>query len=288
MRKSIKTTAVMALAASMTVGMMTGCGDSSSVADKNITVVSREDGSGTRSAFAELMGIMVDEVDKTITTAELTNSTSVMTTSVEGNDAAIGYVSLGSLSDTVKAVSVDGVEPTVENIKAGKYKVSRPFNIATKDDLSEIASDFVDFLLSDEGQKIITDEGYISTESGTSYTATKLSGTVALAGSTSVAPVMEVLAEEYMSLNPDITVEIQQSGSSAGMTSTIQGACDIGMASRDVKESEMAEGLTQTTIAMDGIAVIINKDNEVKDLTSEQIMKIYLGEITKWSDVTKK
>ncbi len=288
MRKSIKTTAVMALAASMTVGMMTGCGDSSSVADKNITVVSREDGSGTRSAFAELMGIMVDEVDKTITTAELTNSTSVMTTSVEGNDAAIGYVSLGSLSDTVKAVSVDGVEPTVENIKAGKYKVSRPFNIATKDDLSEIASDFVDFLLSDEGQKIITDEGYISTESGTSYTATKLSGTVTLAGSTSVAPVMEVLAEEYMSLNPDITVEIQQSGSSAGMTSTIQGACDIGMASRDVKESEMAEGLTQTTIAMDGIAVIINKDNEVKDLTSEQIMKIYLGEITKWSDVTKK
>lgn len=288
MRKSIKTTAVMALVASMTVGMMTGCGDSSSVADKNITVVSREDGSGTRSAFAELMGIMVDEVDKTITTAELTNSTSVMTTSVEGNDAAIGYVSLGSLSDTVKAVSVDGVEPTVENIKAGKYKVSRPFNIATKDDLSEIASDFVDFLLSDEGQKIITDEGYISTESGTSYTATKLSGTVTLAGSTSVAPVMEVLAEEYMSLNPDITVEIQQSGSSAGMTSTIQGACDIGMASRDVKESEMAEGLTQTTIAMDGIAVIINKDNEVKDLTSEQIMKIYLGEITKWSDVTKK
>ncbi|NLL93113.1 MAG: extracellular solute-binding protein [Clostridiales bacterium] len=288
MRKSIKTTAVMALAASMTVGMMTGCGDSSSVADKNITVVSREDGSGTRSAFAELMGIMVDEVDKKITTAELTNSTSVMTTSVEGNDAAIGYVSLGSLSDTVKAVSVDGVEPTVENIKAGKYKVSRPFNIATKDDLSEIASDFVDFLLSDEGQKIITDEGYISTESGTSYTATKLSGTVTLAGSTSVAPVMEVLAEEYMSLNPDITVEIQQSGSSAGMTSTIQGACDIGMASRDVKESEMAEGLTQTTIAMDGIAVIINKDNEVKDLTSEQIMKIYLGEITKWSDVTKK
>lgn len=289
MRKQIKSvikkTMVAALATTMTLGMMTGCGGDK-VSDKNITVVSREDGSGTRSAFVELMGIMVDDKDNTITSAEISNSTSVMSTSVEGNDAAIGYVSLGSLSDTVKAIKVDGVEATVENIKSGSYKVSRPFNIATKEGLSEVAQDFVDYIMSKEGQEIINGEGYIAIDDGAkAYSGSGLSGKVTIAGSTSVAPVMEVLAEEYMKINTDVTIEIQQSGSSAGMTSAIEDACDIGMASRDVKDSELQEGLIQTTIAMDGIAVIVNKDNEVSDLTSEQIMKIYTGEITKWSDV---
>lgn len=282
-KKVMKKTMVAALATTMALGMMTGCGSSSDVSKKDITVVSREDGSGTRSAFAELMGIMVDDKDNTITSSEISNSTSVMSTSVAGNDAAIGYVSLGSLSDTVK---VDGVEATVENIKNGSYKVSRSFNIATKEGLSDVASDFVDYIMSKEGQEIISGEGYIAiNDSDKAYTGSGISGKVTIAGSTSVAPVMEVLAEEYMKINKDVNIEIQQSGSSAGMTSAIADACDIGMASRDVKDSELSEGLIQTTIAMDGIAVIVNKDNSIDNLTSEQIMKIYTGEVTKWSDV---
>ncbi len=285
-KKVMKKTMVAALATTMALGMMTGCGSSSDVSKKDITVVSREDGSGTRSAFAELMGIMVDDKDNTITSSEISNSTSVMSTSVAGNDAAIGYVSLGSLSDTVKAVKVDGVEATVENIKNGSYKVSRPFNIATKEGLSDVASDFVDYIMSKEGQEIISGEGYIAiNDSDKAYTGSGISGKVTIAGSTSVAPVMEVLAEEYMKINKDVNIEIQQSGSSAGMTSAIADACDIGMASRDVKDSELSEGLIQTTIAMDGIAVIVNQDNSIDNLTSEQIMKIYTGEVTKWSDV---
>lgn len=284
----IKRTVVAALAATMTLGMMTGCGDDKeeTAAGKDITVVTREDGSGTRSAFVELMGIMVDDVDNTIQTAEITNSTSVMLQSVEGNVSAIGYVSLGSLdTEKVNAVKVDGVEATTDNVKNGSYTVARPFNIATKDDLSDVAEDFIDFILSDEGQKIISDEGYISVTSGTSYTSSGLSGKITCAGSTSVGPVMKVLAEEYMKLNTGVTIEVQETGSSAGMTSAIEGACDIGMASREVKDSEKEQGLTETQIAMDGIAVIVNKSNTATELSSEQILKIYTGEITKWDDV---
>lgn len=265
----------------LTAAMFTGCAGTNS----SITVISREDGSGTRDAFTELMGILVDDTDNTVATAEISNSTSVVMQSVVGNRNAIGYISLGSLNDEVKAVSVDGVAATADNIVNGTYNVSRPFNIATKEDISELAADFVDYILSADGQAIIEEEGYISVSDAESYTSAGLTGTIVIAGSTSVAPVMEVLADEYKALNEGVTIEIQQTGSSAGMTSTIEGACDIGMASRDVKDSEIAEGLIPTVIAMDGIAVIVNHENAVENLTSEQIRGIYTGEITDWSEV---
>ncbi|MBD8972990.1 MAG: extracellular solute-binding protein [Clostridiales bacterium] len=262
--------------------VLTGCGGN---ADAAITVVSREDGSGTRGAFTELMGIMVDDKDNTVSTAEVTNSTSVMMTTVAGDENAIGYISLGSLDDSVKAVKVDGVEPTVEDIKNGSYKVARPFEICIpKDGTSEVAQDFIDYMLSDDGQKIISDEGYISVESGKSYEASGKSGKITLAGSTSVSPVMEKLTEAYKKLNPDVTTEIQQTGSSAGIESATEGACDIGMSSRELKPEEL-DALQEIQIAMDGICVIVNNNSSVEDLTSDQITKVYTGEITKWSEL---
>ena len=251
-----------------------------------ISVISREEGSGTRGAFVELMGV-VDEDDNDITTvnAEITNSTSVMITTVAGNPAAIGYVSLGSLSDEVKALKVDGVEATVDTVKSGDYKVARPFLLAYKDgSLSDVAQDFLNFILSDDGQAIIGEEGYISVAEGNTYEASGMSGKIVLAGSTSVAPVMEVLADAYKALNPDVTIEIQQTGSGAGITSAIEGVCDFGMSSRELKDSEAAE-LASTQIAMDGIAVIVNNGNTLDDITSEQIKSIYLGETTDWSEI---
>lgn len=275
-------------AAVMTATMFTGCGNSDSegvTKDTKITVISREEGSGTRGAFVELFEIVdEDGNDITVATAEQNSSTSVVITTVKDNPAAIGYISLGSLNSDVKAVKVDGVEATVENVKNGSYKVSRPFNIAYKEDLSDAAADFMKFILSKEGQAIVEEEGYISVDAKESYKAANISGTIKLAGSTSVAPVMKVLAEEYEKLNPDAKVEVSEGGSSAGMTSAIEGVCDIGMASRELKDSEKEKGLESTVMAIDGIAVIVNKDNTLADeLTSEQIRKIYLGEITKWS-----
>lgn len=252
---------------------------------KKITVVSREDGSGTRSAFSELMGVVKDDKDNTTDTAEVTNSTSVMLTTVAGNKAAIGYVSLGSLNDTVKAVKVDGVEATAENVKAGKYAVSRPFNIVTGKDLTPLAQDFISYILSTDGQAVVDEKGYISITQGETYKASGQTGTLTIAGSTSVAPLMEVLADKYMALNSGVKIEIQQSGSSAGITSAVEGVCQIGMASRELKDSETAKGVTATKIAMDGIAVIVNKDNSCSELTSDQIRKIYTGETTQWSDL---
>lgn len=258
-----------------------GCGSQ----NEKITVVAREDGSGTRSAFSELMGVVKDDKDNTTDTAEVTNSTSVMLTTVAGNKAAIGYVSLGSLNDTVKAVKVDGVEATAENVKAGKYAVSRPFNIVTGKDLTPLAQDFISYILSTDGQAVVDEKGYISVTQGEAYKASGQTGTLTIAGSTSVAPLMEVLADKYMALNSGVKIEIQQSGSSAGITSAVEGVCQIGMASRELKDSETAKGVTATKIAMDGIAVIVNKDNSYSELTSDQIRKIYTGETTQWSDL---
>ncbi len=279
----MKTRKIAQVCTAMTIAatMFTGCAGNHS----SITVISREDGSGTRSAFTELMGILADDTDNTVATAEISNSTSVVMQSVVGNANAIGYISLGSLNDEVKAVSVDGVSVTVENIVNGTYNVSRPFNIATKEDISELASDFVTYILSADGQALIEEEGYIAVSDAEAYTPAGLTGTIVIAGSTSVAPVMEVLADEYKALNEGVTIEIQQTGSSAGMTSTIEGACDIGMASREVKDTEIAQGLAPTVIAMDGIAVIVNPENPVENLTSEQIRGIYTGEITDWNEL---
>ena len=255
-----------------------------------ITVITREDGSGTRGAFIELFGIEVkndagEKVDMTTDDAEITNSTSVMMTSVAGNTEAIGYISLGSLNDTVKAVKIDGAEATVDNIKSGTYKIARPFNIATKGEVSDVAQDFIKYIMSEDGQKVVEDNGYISQGNDGAYESAGLSGKVVVGGSSSVTPVMEKLKEAYVALNPDVTIEVQQSDSTTGMTSAIEGVCDIGMASRDLKDSEIEKGLTGTTIAMDGIAVIVNNDSPVDELSSDSVKGIYTGEITDWADV---
>ena len=253
---------------------------------EEINVISREDGSGTRGAFIELFGIeQADEngtkIDYTTDEADITNSTSVMMTSVAGNPSAIGYISLGSLNETVKALAIDGVAASVENIKAGEYKVARPFNIATQAEVSEAAQAFIDFILSAEGQAVIEANGYIAVvEDAPAYAGSTVEGKVVVAGSYSVTPVMEKLKEAYEAINPNANIEVQQSDSSTGMNSAIEGVCDIGMASRAVKDSELEAGLVSTTIAMDGIAVIVSNDNAVDGLTADQVRAIYMGEIT--------
>lgn len=261
-----------------------GCGAGSS---SKINVMTREEGSGTRSAFIELFGIETEDesgekIDNTIVTAETTNSTSVMMTSVAGDPSAIGYISMGSLNESVRALQIDGVDATVENIKNGTYKASRPFNIAVKDDVSETAKDFISFIMSSEGQKVVEENGYISQGNSGSYSGTKPSGTVTVAGSSSVTPVMEKLKEAYARVNPNASIVVQQSDSTTGITSAIDGVCDIAMASRELKESEISAGLKSTTIALDGIAVIVNLDNPVTSLTSDEVKAIYTGEKTEW------
>ncbi len=252
-----------------------------------ISVISREDGSGTRSAFTELMGILVDDVDHTTVNAEISQSTSVVVTTVAGNPKAIGYISMGAMSDAVKAMKVDGVEATAENVKAGTYPVSRPFALCTNGQLTDVAADFIDYILSAEGQAIVAAEGYITVDDAAPSYEPKdgLEGRIVLAGSTSVAPVMQVIADSYKAIYADVEIEIQQTGSGAGITSTIEKACDIGMSSRALKAEELAQGLTETTIAMDGIAVIVNNENAAEDLTSEQIRQIFTGEVTDWNQV---
>lgn len=261
------------------------CGKSSG---STISVITREEGSGTRGAFVELLGIVDDDGnDNIVKTAEATNSTSVMMTTVAGNKNAIGYVSLGSLSSDVKAIKVDGAEPTVANIEAGTYKVARPFNLVYNDDkLSDVAADFVKFIMSSEGQAIVTRKGYISVKTSDSYKSSGLTGTVVLDGSTSVGPLMDAIADEYKKLNPDVKVQIQQTGSSAGINSAIEGVCDIGMSSRELKSSESAK-IKAHKMATDGIAVIVNNSNTVDGLTSEQIRSIFLGETTSWDGLAK-
>ena len=251
-------------------------------------MVSREDGSGTRGAFVELMGVETDEGDMTTVDAEIANSTSLVQSTVAGNPNAIGYISLGSYdASAVKALKVDGVEVSVDTIKAGEYAVSRPFVVCYKEEnLSELGKDFVSYIMSAEGQAILSEEGYIAADDAAeSYTAAGLSGNLSVNGSTSVGPVMEVLAEAYKALNPDVVIDVQQTGSGTGITSAIDGSCEIGMSSRALKDEEVAEGLTPVTIALDGIAVIVNQANTVEDLTAEQIRQIYTGEITDWSQL---
>ena len=255
-------------------------------AEGTITVMSREDGSGTRGAFVELTGVEQDDVDMTTVDAVITNSTAVMLTSVAGDPAAIGYVSMGSLNETVKAVSVDGNAATVEGIKDGSYTLSRPFVVTTFGEVGEIAQDFLNYIMSAEGQAIINEEGYIAIDdAAAAYAAAGVSGEITVGGSSSVTPVMEKLAEAYMALNPDVTVVVQQSDSTTGVTGTIEGTVDLGMASRALKAEEEEQGVVGTTIAMDGIAVIVNLENDTENLTTEQIMNIYTGAITDWSEL---
>lgn len=271
------------LSAGLMAASLTGCANSG----KSITVVSREDGSGTRSAFVELMGVLdADKKDATVATAEIIQSTNGVMMSVSGNPDAIGYISLGSLNDTVKAVKVDGVEATADNVKSGKYAVARPFEICYKEDkLDDLSKDFIAFIMSKDGQQIISDSHYIAVEATQSYTPSGKKGTISLNGSTSVGPVMEKLAAKYQELNSGVTVQIQQTGSGAGITAVTSDACNIGMSSRALKQEELDKGLTELKIADDGIAVIVNKDSKIDNLTSEQIKKIYLGELKNWSEI---
>ena len=258
----------------------------------DVTIVSREDGSGTRGAFIELFGIEEKQddgtkVDMTTTDAQITNNTSVMLTTVADNEYAIGYVSLGSLNDSVKALKIDGAEATAENIENGSYKVSRPFNIAVKKDLNnKVAKDFMSFIMSTEGQKVVADEKYIAVADVKDYAGTKPSGSCVVGGSSSVSPLMEKLIEAYKAVNPNESIELQTSDSTTGMTSTIEGSYDIGMASRELKEEEAAE-LEPTVIATDGIAVVVNNANPLDELSADQVKDIYVGNVSTWDEITK-
>ena len=296
MKKSVS----LLLAGLMLCGALAGCGgtnDSYGAGDEGatdgstsgaggaITVISREDGSGTRSAFVELTGVEDDNGDNTTVEAEIANKTDVVLTSVAGNAKAIGYVSLGSLNDTVKAIQVDGVDATVDTVKSGDYKLSRPFNIATKGEPTGVAKDFINFIMSADGQAIVEEEGYIKVnDEAEAFTTDGSEGQIAVGGSSSVSPVMEKLIEAYQEANPKAKIELQTSDSTSGMTGAMDGTFAIGMASRELKDEEKAE-LTGTAIALDGIAVVVNPENTVTNLTMDQIKSIYVGETTDWADV---
>ena len=289
-----------------TAALMTGCGSSngasssdagsgsdSGSASQPISVVSREDGSGTRGAFVELTGVEEkdadgNKTDNTTADAIISNSTEIMMTTVSGDEYAIGYSSTGYLNDTVKALNVDGVEPTAQNIKDGKYSLSRPFNIATKGTPGKLAQDFIDYILSEEGQKVVEDNGYIaSVDDAKAFKSSGESGKLVVAGSSSVTPVMEKLAEAYKAVNKKAEIEIQESDSTTGMTAAADGTCDIGMASREIEDSEKDKGLTSQAIALDGIAVIVNTQNTRTEITTDMVKKIFTGEVTDWNDVTE-
>lgn len=279
---------IIALLAAMMLmtGTLTGCGD---ISHASITPVSREDGSGTRGAFVELFGIQEkdadgNKLDMTTDMAEITNSTAVMLLTVTGNQNAIGYISMGSMNDAVKTLKIDGVEATFENIKNGTYKIARPFNIATKAEPTAAAQDFISFILSAEGQAVVEESGYISRGNNGAYQASDAKGSVVVAGSSSVAPVMEKIKEAYEAINPNVTIEMQQSDSTIGMNSLKEGMCDIGMASRELKDSELEAGLIPTVMAMDGIAIIVNHENPLDDMSSEEVKDIFKGEVTEWTE----
>ena len=307
----MKKTVCLLLAGLMTIGALTGCGSSAdnkkddsakteTTSEKksdgfdtssDITVVSREDGSGTRGAFIELFGVEQEKdgekMDMTTEEAVIANSTAVMMTTVAGDDYAIGYVSLGSLNDTVKALKIDGEEATEQNIKDGKYKICRPFNIATKKGAdNELAKDFISYIMSKEGQQVISDNGYIGDDSAEAYAGSKPSGKAVVGGSSSVSPVMEKLIEAYKKVNTGAEIELQTTDSTTGMTSAIDGSYDIGMASRELQDEEK-DKLDSQVIATDGIAVIVNKNNTTDELSSDQVKTIYTGDATTWDEVVK-
>lgn len=288
--KSITKKLALGLAGIVAVGMFAGCSAKDSA--KEISVITRENGSGTRGAFVELLGIEEKtsdgkKVDHTTTEAITAPKTDIMLSNVAGDENAIGYVSLGSLNNTVKSLKVNGVEATAENIKNGKYEVARPFNIVTKGNAQGLAKDFIDFILSKEGQAVVVKNGFIAiNDQAEVYKGTKPEGKIVISGSSSVTPVMEKLKEAYIAINSKAVIEVQQQDSTAGITGTVEGTCDIGMVSRDLKDSEK-EKVNGIEIAIDGIAVIANTNNAVSDLTKDQIKSIFTGSITKWDEVSK-
>lgn len=278
------------LAVVMALGIV-GCGNSGKEVKASdsgkIAVISREEGSGTRGAFVELFGIEKKDangkkVDRTTENAGITNSTAVMMTTVAGNKDAIGYISLGSLNDNVKAVKIDGVEASITNIKSGVYKIARPFNIVTAGTIKPEVQDFINYILSKEGQTIVFKSGYIGNEKAEAFRSSNVAGKVVVAGSSSVTPVMEKLAEAYSNINSKVKVEVQQNDSSTGVKAALDGLCDIGMASRDLKKSELDKGACNIVIATDGIAVIVNKNNKVNAMSKVQVADVFMGKTTQW------
>lgn len=289
-----------ALVAALSVACLAGCGSNqaaegnSAAGDSSaaISVLSREDGSGTRGAFIELFGIEEkdengEKIDMTTPDASITNSTSVMMSGVANDVNAIGYISLGSLNDTVKALSIDGAEASVENVENGTYGIVRPFNVVVKEDsLTPVGKDFLNYIMSADGQAVVTDNGYIAV-SDEAYTSDQSQGKIVVGGSSSVSPVMEKLIEAYSAVNPNAEVELQTTDSTTGVSSTVEGTYDIGMASRELKDDEAAQGVTSTMIAQDGIAVIVNNENTVDALTSDQVKSVFTGETTSWGDLAQ-
>jgi phosphate transport system substrate-binding protein len=260
-----------------------------------ITVISREDGSGTRSAFVELFEVVDgDKKDNTTVAAEVTNNTAVMMTSVAGDRNAIGYLSLGSLNSSVKALKIDGAEANAANIRSGAYTIARPFYIAVRNDVSEAAKRFIAFMTSPEGQAIVSANGYLPLDAAAPPASPSIgtsprppAGTrIVVAGSSSVTPLMEKLREAYIAKYAGIEIEIQQSDSSTGVNSAINGICDIGMASRTLRQSEIDKGLQGIVIATDGIVVIVNKTNPHDGLSREEVKAIYSGSVTDWNALT--
>jgi len=294
----------MLLALAAVAAVFTGCSDNAESDVKNssasaanfdtaneITVISREDGSGTRGAFIELFGVEEkdangNKVDKTTKGAEIASKTDVVLTTVASNPYAIGYVSLGSLNDTVKALKIDGVEATTENVKNGSYGVARPFNIATKGEPTGLAKDFINFILSKEGQEVVSGSYIAVNDNAESFTSEMPTGKISIGGSSSVTPIMEKLIEAYKKVNTGAEIELNQTDSTSGMTNAIDGSIDIGMASRELKDSEKAE-LTPIQIAIDGIAVVANPENTTDNLTKDQVKAIYVGDVTTWADAVK-
>lgn len=270
------------------VSMANVMGGCARVSSNEIAVISREDGSGTRGAFIELTGVEQKDADgnksdMTTVDAIIAKSTDVVITQVSGNVNAIGYISSGAINDTVKAITVDGVEPTSENVKNGTYPIARPFNIATSDDISDCTQDFINYILSAEGQAIVENDYTPVVDDAESFTSNGATGKIVIAGSTSVSPVIEKLSEEYQTINTGVTIEIQTSDSTSGMKAVLDGTCDIGMASRELKDDETV--LNDIAIALDGIAIIVNSESTIDNLTTQQICDIYTGTITSWDEI---
>jgi len=279
------------LSAALLLGLLSACGGTAGFdSGKEISVITREDGSGTRSAFIELFGIEVKDADgnkKDYTTKEAVTAkqTDIMITNVTMNQYAIGYISLGSMNDSVKALDIGGVKATVENVKNGSYEIWRPFYVATKGEAEGLAKDFIDFILSAEGQDVVTARSHIAIDdAAAAYAGDKPSGKLVITGSSSVTPVMEKLREAYLELNTNAAIELQQSDSSAGLLDAQDGTCDIAMSSRELKDSEK-ETLVPVQIAQDGIAVIVNLENPLTGLTKEQVKSIFTGETLMWNGV---
>jgi phosphate transport system substrate-binding protein len=284
MKKSL----IAAMMVFLAFNLWAGGGKEASGSNRAVNVVSREEGSGTRSAFTELFGVLdANKADNTTVKAEITNSTAVMMTTIAGDRNAVGYISLGSLNNTVKALRIDGAEAAVANVSNGSYKISRPFLIAVKGAVSAQAQDFIDYILSKDGQDVIEKNGYIRVKDSGPFKSGGAAGKIVVAGSSSVTPAMEKLKEAYVKINGGADIEIQQSDSSTGMNAAIDGVCDIGMASRELKDSEIQKGLAGTIIAMDGIAVIVHKENPVSNLTKGQVKSLFTGEITSWAEVAQ-